>query len=591
MTTLGHLLTEECAHLEPEAAVTIARLEAANRRLCALAQFGREIRAELDPKALLALLPRYLVETAGCAGAAVVLFDPDLGTVGGVGAFGMAPSFAHSWQQALRAGDPAEGTELALVKETGRPVVFRDIANDPRLAAVREPILAAGARSSVAMPLIVREELLGALVAYYRLPWMASEEEVAYLGSMAEEAAAAIQNAWLYAQTRRELRRRDALRKVVAFISSELDLASLLERVAASAVELLDATGGGISLIDESGGARIRAVYNLPAELVGTLIRPGHGITGQVLATRAPVIVADYVSDLPRPLPELEDLHASIAVPIWWQKRLIGVFAVSDTDPSRLFADQDREMLELLANHVAIAIENARLYGEARGYAVMQERNRLARELHDSVTQSLFSVTLLCQSALGLWESHPARARERLERMNDLAQRALAEMRALIFQLRPMALQAEGLLSALKKHIAALRGREGLDVTLHVEGAERRLSAPLEEAAFRIVQESLNNVVKHAHVKWATVQLTFDEASLGICTEDQGAGFNPTGRHRHRTLGMASMRERAEEVGGNLQVESAPGRGTRVFANLPVLSREVDGNQQNRCLGLSQSFG
>jgi two-component system sensor histidine kinase DegS len=162
-------------------------------------------------------------------------------------------------------------------------------------------------------------------------------------------------------------------------------------------------------------------------------------------------------------------------------------------------------------------------------------------------------------------------------------------MRALIFQLRPMALQEEGLLSALKKHLAALRSREGLDVALHVDGAERRLPAPLEEAAFRIVQESLNNVVKHARVKWANVQLAFDEARLRICTEDQGAGFNPTGRPKLRTLGMASMRERAEEVGGSLRVDSAPNRGTRVRLELPVPSQEDHGKQDDACLGLSPS--
>jgi signal transduction histidine kinase len=143
----------------------------------------------------------------------------------------------------------------------------------------------------------------------------------------------------------------------------------------------------------------------------------------------------------------------------------------------------------------------------------------------------------------------------------------------------------------LEKHIAALRSREGLDVALHVEGAERRLPVPLEEAAFRILQESLNNVVKHAGVKRATVRLTFDEARLDISTEDQGVGFNPTGRHKHRTLGLASMRERAEEVGGGLRVESGPSRGTRICAHLPVLSREGDGKQQNPSLGHIPSSG
>ncbi|HYW90099.1 MAG TPA: sensor histidine kinase, partial [Chloroflexota bacterium] len=234
------------------------------------------------------------------------------------------------------------------------------------------------------------------------------------------------------------------------------------------------------------------------------------------------------------------------------------------------FSDRDADLATFFANQAAAAIENARLYERTREYAVVEERNRLARELHDSVTQSLFSVSLLSEAALSLLERDPSKARERLERANELAQGALAEMRALIFQLRPMTLQEEGLLSAIKKHLAALLSRHGRVVELKVTGSVRRLPAGVEEAAFRIVQESLNNVVKHANAPRAQVALYFEQRVLKLSTADNGVGFDPNARPRAHTMGMASMRERAESVGGHISVESAPARGTRVSADLPL---------------------
>jgi signal transduction histidine kinase len=204
----------------------------------------------------------------------------------------------------------------------------------------------------------------------------------------------------------------------------------------------------------------------------------------------------------------------------------------------------------------------------------VEERNRLARELHDSVTQSLYSVTLLNQASLTLWERDPGKSRERLERAVELAQGALAEMRALIFELRPMALQEEGLISALRKHLTALKTREQLNTELVVQGEERRLPNPVEEAAFRITQESLNNVSKHAQATHVTVTLTFKPKALQIVTEDDGVGFTPQAKGKTRTLGMSSMRERAEAIRGTIKVDSAPGRGTRVITTLPVPSAD-----------------
>ena len=309
-----------------------------NRRLRALVDFSRQVTAERDVRAQLRLLCTELGRATECAAAAVVLRDAELGCIESIETCGLSLETDAEWQQAVRSA-PA-GAEI--------------------------DVQPAGLERSSLIPLMVGDDVLGAALVFDFRPRSMGHDQLGYLSSLAEAAAMAILNARLYAQTHRELRRRDALRKVVASISSELDLDSLFGRVIASAVELLDAHAGVISLIDRDGAARIRAVHNLPPNVVGLAMSPGDGITGQVLQTREAVIVEHYLDDLPRPLPEASHVRSGLAVPVWWQGQMIGVFCVLAEDPERVFKVQDREVMELLANHVAIAIENARLYGEVR---------------------------------------------------------------------------------------------------------------------------------------------------------------------------------------------------------------------------------
>jgi signal transduction histidine kinase len=201
--------------------------------------------------------------------------------------------------------------------------------------------------------------------------------------------------------------------------------------------------------------------------------------------------------------------------------------------------------------------------------AVIQERNRLARELHDSVTQTIFSLTLTARAARLLLERDPARAAGQLDHLQELAQSALAEMRSLIFQLRPTPVEAIGLGPALQRHLTGLQSEYGLTVDLHLEGEPR---LPPEQAArlFRIVQEALNNVVKHAQTDRAAVMLRPDNGRLILEITDQGVGFDPNTPGAGRgSLGLASMRERAEMMGGGLTVTSRPGQGVRLRIEIP----------------------
>ena len=197
--------------------------------------------------------------------------------------------------------------------------------------------------------------------------------------------------------------------------------------------------------------------------------------------------------------------------------------------------------------------------------AAAEERSRLARDLHDSVSQTIFSLTLTAQAARILMERDPARVPAQLDHLQALAKNALAEMRSLIEHLRPDSLTQNGLAAGLHQHVLERKLRDGLDVQLVIHG-ESRLPAALEEGLFRVVQEALNNVVKHAGVTEAAVTLRLDRNPIELCIADRGAGFDPQARPPETGhLGLAGMAERVAALGGRLEIESAPGSGTRIW--------------------------
>jgi signal transduction histidine kinase len=219
-------------------------------------------------------------------------------------------------------------------------------------------------------------------------------------------------------------------------------------------------------------------------------------------------------------------------------------------------------VLQSLANQLAVAIENARLYEQAGQLAALEERQKLARELHDSVSQALYGIALGARTARTLLDrgSDSAHAlHDPLDYVLSLAEAGLAEMRALIFELRPESLKTEGLAAALTKQTDALRVRHRLDVQTTL-CPEPDLSLDAKEALYRIAQEAMHNIGKHARASRVEVRLAEDGA---------GVGFDPTGEFPGH-LGLRSMRERAERLGGTFGVDSAPGQGTRLTAWLPL---------------------
>jgi signal transduction histidine kinase len=304
-------------------------------------------------------------------------------------------------------------------------------------------------------------------------------------------------------------------------------------------------------------------------ELVASLgpLPRQHGVLGAMLETRTAYLTTD-IHEHPRfrgwwPSGH-PDMRSFLGVPIVAPQGVIGAFYLTEKVGAPDFTDEDTELIELLAAHAAIAITNARLYEEARELSVHAERNRLALELHDAVSQKLFGLVLNAEAAGTLLEDDPEAAGAQVKRLQSLAQEALDELRSLMFELRPPDLERDGLRGTLRKHVEVLRHLEGADIELDVDDAPPADPARDREV-LRIAQEALHNALRHAGAQRIALRLRGDDDGLVLEVEDDGTGFEPDAPGlRSRRLGLTSMEERAQRLGGWLEIRSAPGAGTTV---------------------------
>ena len=257
-------------------------------------------------------------------------------------------------------------------------------------------------------------------------------------------------------------------------------------------------------------------------------------------------------------------MRSFLGVPIVAPEGVIGAFYLTQKLGAADFDAEDRELIELLAAHAAIAITNARLYERNRELSILSERNRLSLELHDVVSQTLFSLNLGAESAATLLERDPDSAKLALDRVRELAREAQAELRSLIMGLRPLDLDRDGLAGALRKEVTMQRRVHGIEVQADLEtGASR--SGTRDAGVLRIAQEALHNAVRHARARQVTVRLRDGERGLTLEVSDDGVGFDPADPElRSRHLGLTSMEERARELGGRLELTSSRGSGTTV---------------------------
>lgn len=362
-------------------------------------------------------------------------------------------------------------------------------------------------------------------------------------------------------------------------IAATLELQPLLELILEQLQQVVDYEGANVLILEGDELWNVAHRGPIPQEALSEMhfSRYQAGELWEAMQGHQPIIIGDVLDDtwlsqafrhaLGKHLDrEMSYVRTWVGVPLMVQDRLIGWLSLHHTEPNA-YTGHHASLAQTIANQAATAIENAQLYDQARRLAALEERQRLARELHDSVSQVLYGIGLGARTARTLLDRDPSQAAEPMDYVLSLADAGLAEMRALIFELRPDSLEKEGLVAALTRQAAALRTRHNLKV--HSEFCpEPVLPFEAKEALYRITQESLNNVAKHAHASQVYIRLQDDHGDISLEIQDNGVGFDPEAEYPGH-MGLNSMRERASQIGGILELVSEAGRGALVRVRIP----------------------
>lgn len=499
---------------------------------------------------------------------------------------------------------PVAQSVAGLTIESGQAIIVNDVAQDPR--AYPDSVQRLRIHAYLTVPLISDVQPIGVLAVADKQSSALGADDERILTVLASGAVVGLENARLYQaeqERRREAERRrhvaENLGDILAILNSSRSLDEILDHIVAEAGQLLGSNAVAVyRLHRDTNLLRIQAARGLPADFMAAADIPvGQAAVGRAVLTRQPVAVSDIAallsgdSDLALDLPRRELVtrlgnlyQAWLAAPLMVKDEIYGGILLYYPEP-RLFSDEEIELAVIFSNQVALAIENSRFQAQLEQAAVAAERNRLARDLHDAVTQTLFSASLRAQVLPSVWERHPEEARRGLEELRQLTRGALAEMRTLLLELRPTAL-IETRLGELLRHLTeAVTGRTQIPITLTVEG-DRVLPPEVQTALYRIAQESLNNIAKHAKASQASVTLRFipsspadtpeeQEEGVELCISDNGRGFDPS-HIPPEHLGVRIMHERAEAIGAKIKIESQIGQGTQVTVIWQDEGRETE---------------
>jgi signal transduction histidine kinase len=481
---------------------------------------------------------------------------------------------------------------LAQGADAGRPLIIPDIWDETPTARAYRAVMgeeylrttAPYLRCLLSAPLVHKGTVIGSLALGHQTPGFYTARHTALAQAIADQVAGAIQNARLYEQERRTAAEMASLVEVSRNLASTLELRPLLDVILSQIKVVADYEGAMVMLIED--GVLRTLIRRAPTVASEEQMHLGQvplerlpAITETVLRRR-PAIIGDVRGDEPLALAYREAMGGNLdetpqryvrswmGVPLTLKDRVIGMIALSHGHPNA-YTPHHAELVSAIGAQAAAAIENARLFEQAHKLAALEERQRLARELHDSVSQVLFSIGLGARTVRTLLErGDPARAVPSVEYILNLAEMGMAEMRALLFELRPESLAQEGLVAAITKQVAALRARHGIDVTVDLCD-EPDASIEQKEAMYRIAQEAMHNTVKHARAGRLDIRLAVERDGLLLGVRDDGQGFDPAASFPGH-LGLRSMEERVERLGGTLTVESAPGSGTRIRAWIPT---------------------
>jgi signal transduction histidine kinase len=381
----------------------------------------------------------------------------------------------------------------------------------------------------------------------------------------------AIENARLYHEEQIRRLQADTLLRAAAVVSSTLEVDEVLDRILDQLQKVVAYDSASVQLL-QGGNLQVIAGRGFPVleEVLGKTFPidnafPNHHILEENLPLNL-ANVQDYYPVFRDP--PYGHIRGWLGVPLSVQDRTIGMITLDRSDEGG-FNDEEVRLATAFADLAALALDNARLFSRAEQAAVLEERQRLARELHDSVSQALYGIALGARTARTLVERDPTRVAEPLDYVLSLAEAGLAEMRALIFELRPESLEKEGLVAVLTKQAASLRTRHGLVVEMEIRCEEPSLAIDKKEAIYRVAQEAMNNVAKHAQATQLDLHLACEGGVLRLEVSDDGIGFDATASYPGH-LGLHTMRERVAKLHGQIAIDSHPDTGTSVVVTVPV---------------------
>ncbi len=543
---------------------------------------------------LLTSVVQWAVELMRADGGLIQLWDPDRGMLVQAISCGICKVFDGA---TLRPGEGLGGRIL----QSGEPMIIRDYGSWEGRSASYEPIVPFS--GSLAVPLRWQDQVIGVLSIDADSRRRAfGQDDIRHAMLFADLASLAIKNAQLYealqersqelqhtleqevALRTRELAHRALQMETSAKVSREitaiLDIDTLLSRVVelihqaftyySVQIFLVDAETDQLVLHAASGeaGRKLRIDgLSLPLQ--------GRSLNSTAVRRNEAILVND-VSKEPSfwTTESLPNTKSELVIPLRVGQQVIGTLDVQ-MDMVEAFREDDLLVYQSLGDQIAIAIENARLYDRSRELAILEERTRLARELHDSVTQALFSVHCQAGAVATYLEKDLARSRQELEQLRRTAHEALQEMRALIFDLRPVSLKQAGLAAALRDQVEQQR-RTGGPELLFEESGSCSLPPRVEEHLYHIAQEALRNAVKHSRAQRITVSLAVKPECVDLSVADDGRGFDPqsVAADDRRSFGLIGLRERARLLNGSLDILSKPGEGTRVQVRVPIVTGE-----------------
>jgi PAS domain S-box-containing protein len=359
----------------------------------------------------------------------------------------------------------------------------------------------------------------------------------------------------------------EALRDTAALLSSTLNLDEVLDRILTAIGRVVPHETANIILVE---GAEARVVrfrdqvgqYAMFQNLNRRFLLEELPNLVQMAETHQPLILADTLAT-PKWVerPDTTWVRSYLGAPIEMEGKVIGFINLNSATP-HFFDTLHAERLRVFADQAAIAIDNARLYEQAQELATLQERQRLARDLHDAVSQTLWTASLIADVLPTVWNDDQAEGQRSLEKLQRLTRGALAEMRTLLLELRPAALVEATLGNLMEQLAQAVMSRKKLDITVITDG-ECSLPPDVQIGIYRLAQESLNNIAKHSRATQANIHLRCQPGSVQLLIYDNGRGFDPADVALER-LGLGIMRERADAIGALLKISSETGRGTRI---------------------------